>query len=112
LRQQRSITNDREGVVTDVAVGPQIVGPDQISRIDLVALHELVATPRHAADDALFRLGRGMTNDGSTEIRCDACGGSGSLPVRQLGPGRRIYPGRCTKLVGRGVVGSALRTHL
>jgi hypothetical protein len=97
--------------VADLAVGPQIVGPDQVSRIDLVALHELVAAPRHATGDAPFRLGRGMTNDGSTEIRCDACGGSGSLPVRQPEPDRRIYPGRCTKF-GKGVVRNALRLRV
>jgi hypothetical protein len=52
-----------------------------------------------------------MTNDGSTEIRCDACGGSGSLPVRQPEPDRRIYPGRCTKF-GKGVVRNALRLRV
>jgi hypothetical protein len=26
------------------------------------------------------------------EVRCDACGGTGRLPVRQPRPGRRIYP--------------------
>jgi hypothetical protein len=97
--------------VADLAVGPQIVGPDQVSRINLVALHELVAAPRHASDDALFPLGRGMTNDGSTEIRCDACGGSGSLPIRQ--PERPQNLSRTLPEVGRqGVVGKILRTRL
>ncbi len=36
------LPDHREGVVTDLAVGPQIVGSDEISRIDLGLLHELV----------------------------------------------------------------------
>lgn len=38
------------------------------------------------------------------EIRCDACGGTGRPPVRQPGPGRRIYPAPCEKCGGKGSV--------
>ena len=36
------LPDHREGVVPDLAVGAQIVRPDQIARIDLGLLHELV----------------------------------------------------------------------
>jgi hypothetical protein len=37
-----------------------------------------------------------MTKGGGVEIKCDACGGTGSPPAREPEPGRRrIYPGRC-----------------
>jgi hypothetical protein len=37
-----------------------------------------------------------------TEVRCNACNGTGSAPTREPEPGRRIYPGRCTKCRGKG----------
>lgn len=48
-----------------------------------------------------------MTKGSRTEIKCDACGGSGSQPVRQPDPGRRIYPARCTKCGGKGRIPKA-----
>lgn len=39
-------------------------------------------------------------------IKCDACDGSGSLPVQEPEPGCKIYPGRCTKCGGKGRVPS------
>lgn len=43
-----------------------------------------------------------MIKGSRAEIKCDACDGSGSLPVRELEPGRKIYPGHCTKCAGKG----------
>jgi hypothetical protein len=34
--------DDREGVVANLAIGPQVVGTDQITGIDLLAFDELV----------------------------------------------------------------------
>jgi hypothetical protein len=42
-----------------------------------------------------------MIKGSRAEIKCDACDGSGSLPVREPEPGRKIYPGRCTKCAGK-----------
>lgn len=36
------------------------------------------------------------------EIKCDACGGTGRPPVKEVAPGRRIYPAPCTKCGGKG----------
>jgi DnaJ-class molecular chaperone len=38
----------------------------------------------------------------ATEVRCDACNGTGKVPVVEPEPGRRIYPGRCAKCGGKG----------
>jgi len=38
------------------------------------------------------------------EVRCDACGGTGRLPVRQPRPGLRIYPAPRKKCGGKGRV--------
>lgn len=43
-----------------------------------------------------------MVKGSRAEIKCDACDGSGWLPVREPEPGRKIYPGRCTKCAGKG----------
>lgn len=59
------------------------------------------ATPHDVAGLDLLRIRRGMTI-ARGEIKCDACGGAGSLPVRQSEPGRRICPGSCTKCGGQG----------
>jgi hypothetical protein len=40
------LTDHREGVVANLAVGPQVVGPDQVARVGLVALDELVDLDR------------------------------------------------------------------
>ena len=40
------LADDREGVVTHLAVGPQIIGADQIAWIDLVLVDELVDLDR------------------------------------------------------------------
>jgi hypothetical protein len=37
-----SLPDHREGVMADLAVGPQVVGSDQVTGIDLLALDELV----------------------------------------------------------------------
>jgi hypothetical protein len=36
------------------------------------------------------------------EVKCDACGGTGSQPAQEPEAGRRIYPGRCKKCDGKG----------
>jgi DnaJ-class molecular chaperone len=43
-----------------------------------------------------------MTKDEKTEVKCEACNGTGLLQPRDREPGRRIYPGRCAKCGGKG----------
>lgn len=43
-----------------------------------------------------------MTKGGSAEVKCEACGGNGHQPAHETEPGRRIFPGRCTKRGGKG----------
>ena len=54
--------------------------------------------------ERLFRCGPGrvVTKSDSVEVRCEACNGTGLLPTKEPEPGRRIYPGRCTKCGGKG----------
>jgi DnaJ-class molecular chaperone len=42
--------------------------------------------------------------DSLTEVECDACGGKGYPPVKEIAPGRRIYPAACKKCGGKGWV--------
>lgn len=60
------------------------------------------AHPNDVTSIDLLRIRRGMIKGSRAEIKCDACDGSGSLPVREPVPGRNIYPGRCTKCGGKG----------
>jgi DnaJ-class molecular chaperone len=43
-----------------------------------------------------------MTKGEKIEDNCEACNGTGAAPVREPKPGRRIYPGRCSKCGGKG----------
>lgn len=62
-----------------------------------------LAPTRTALAASIFSaIRRGMVKGSRAEIKCDACDGSGSLPVREPEPGRKIYPGRCTKCAGKG----------
>ncbi|WP_210418983.1 hypothetical protein, partial [Bradyrhizobium sp. NAS80.1] len=48
-----------------------------------------------------------------TEVKCDACSGTGSEAVTQPDtPGRRIYPPRCKKCHGKGVIPVEVRLAL
>jgi DnaJ-class molecular chaperone len=38
----------------------------------------------------------------ATEVECDACGGTGYPPVKEISPGRRIYPAPCKACGGKG----------
>jgi DnaJ-class molecular chaperone len=38
----------------------------------------------------------------TAEVKCDACGGKGYPPVKEVAPGRRIYPAPCKKCGGKG----------
>lgn len=45
-----------------------------------------------------------------TEVRCDACNGTGSQPPKQSErPARRIFPPKCKKCGGRGRISVELR---
>lgn len=77
------------------------------------------AHPNDVTSIDLLRIRRGMVKGSRAEIKCDACDGSGSLPVREPELGRKIYPGRCTKCAGKGpdpqarvsTSGASVRSH-
>lgn len=60
------------------------------------------AHPKDVTSIDLLCIRRGMIKGSRAEIKCDACNGSGSLPVREPEPGRKIYPGRGTKCARKG----------
>jgi hypothetical protein len=48
------------------------------------------------------KTGRDMKPKPSARSGADACNGMGTDPTYKPEPGRRIYPGRCTKCDGKG----------
>jgi DnaJ-class molecular chaperone len=48
------------------------------------------------------------SKDASTEVKCSACDGTGFQAVAQPAqPGRKIYPARCKRCLGKGRIKSA-----
>ena len=53
-------------------------------------------------DVELFKQQALRADGPAPEIKCDACGGTGRPPAKEVAPGRRIYPAPCTKCGGKG----------